>query len=817
MGGFLAHLDALWLGALLALPVFLGVVLVCRMGVRSPATRHALWLIALLAFIAPAGVAMTSLPSTLRGWSERIAARLPERFIPTDAPASAAFPEPDAPKLALGNTPDSPAEQSTSQPLPQQSPSLHAEPLTTTKAAPSSSCPRQQPKATEPVRPQSQIAVAGMPGDEPFQAEKPDANERPAPSLRERLAGQTAPWIAAVREAARGLRDVPPLPPLIWMGGFTALMGLLCLRLVRDRRVTRLALPATLPERAALLQASSTIGLRQPPELVFVPNRVSPMVTCGVRKRLVMPRSLWRVLDPDARQAVLLHELAHLRRRDHWVHWLSLVVGALYWWHPLVWVIRARLRDEADLCCDAWVTSLRPERRRGYAETLLRTTAFLNVPGVQTHAAGLAMASPTKRKLARRITMVMTHTVRPKLSVHGSSVVAGVALLALLVMPGVACPPAEKSAPKAPEIEVHPAAPGSTFERHMRDQQGQRVEPDRGARERKAKLRELEAEAATVRDRLTRIGRVAPDAPEPPHVSVSPGLARVAPDAPRLAITDGKVSRAYHMPEGRLSALTELMVRADVPVLVSPEGSRLVVHATRDQHHTFASFARMICPEGVRITSGDGEPIADEGTRPPGMFAFAPQPGDGPSQRQAIAQALEYRGVAQRAIAQDKLHAERAQLLHQRRAIQGQYEEMMRHARSVQGDARRLYRDAKNQYAQAERTLEQAESRHEKAAHYKEKGDYEKAARYAAEAEAMESKSQELERQAEDLERQAEDIERQAEDIERQAEDIERKAEEIEERAEEFEDRLEEIEDQIAEMMEAHDHDDDHDHEDHEH
>ena len=54
MTDVLAHLDSLWLGALLALPVTLGVMATCRFGVRSPATRHALWLVALLAFVAPA-------------------------------------------------------------------------------------------------------------------------------------------------------------------------------------------------------------------------------------------------------------------------------------------------------------------------------------------------------------------------------------------------------------------------------------------------------------------------------------------------------------------------------------------------------------------------------------------------------------------------------------------------------------------------------------------------------------------------------------------------------------------------------------------
>lgn len=790
MGEYLAHLDALWLGALIALPVTIGVMAACRLGVRSPATRHALWLIALLAFVAPAIVATTSLPSALREWGAGIADLLPERPIPTDVPAAEATPDQQVssakplnkmrPSLWATDSRPSFVADAPSAVLPIATPSRHSSPSQNSTCGSAETRIANQPSESEPL-----------------------AAEPHAPTLREQLSEQMAPWIAGLREAVRSLRDVPPLPPLIWLGGITAFLTLLLVRLVIDRRVTRLALPATEPERAALHMAAMTIGLRRPPELVFVPNRVSPMVTCGWRKRLVMPRSLWRVLDSDARQAVLLHEMAHLRRKDHWVHWISLAVGALYWWNPLVWVIRARLRDEADLCCDAWVTALRPERRRGYAETLLRTTAFLNVPGVQTHAAGLAMASPTKRKLARRITMVMTHTVRPKLSVHGSSVVAGAALLALLVMPGVACPPAEKKAPKAhhPEVhvEVHADAPeNSTFERHMHDREAEHARQavrERDAHARHKELARLEAEAAAVRDRLTRIGRRAPEAP----MGVT-GAARLPspPDAPMVASTGVKLARAYHMPKGRLHALSTLMVRSDVPVLVSPEHERLVVHATRAQHQTFASFAKMICPEGVMITDEHGKPVADamiQGQRG-AVSVRAPEA----ARQLAVARELERRVAGERS--RGRIAADRAVMADQKLAVEAEYRALMRKSEGVLKDAERVYREAEKVHEESERMREKADVKREKADKYHEKGDYEKAARYEAEAEALEAKAEDLHRASEDLERKAEDIERQAEDVERRAEDLEAHAEELEARAEEIEDHLEELEDELESARE---------------
>jgi TonB family protein len=54
----------------------------------------------------------------------------------------------------------------------------------------------------------------------------------------------------------------------------------------------------------------------------------------------------------DAKRFALLHELAHVKRRDNWTLLLAKLAQAVYWFHPLVWWLSARLVDAQELACD---------------------------------------------------------------------------------------------------------------------------------------------------------------------------------------------------------------------------------------------------------------------------------------------------------------------------------------------------------------------------------------------------------------------------------------------------------------------------------
>jgi hypothetical protein len=192
------------------------------------------------------------------------------------------------------------------------------------------------------------------------------------------------------------------------------------------------------------------MGLHSCPELLLVPGRVSPLVWAFLRRpRVVLPEALLQKLDETGTTALIAHELAHIRRKDHWVRHLELVTTAFFWWHPVLWWARYRIREAEEFCCDAHALQLSTGKPTQYAHTLVDTADFLSGTGriaFETNLEGGSTAS-----LKRRLTMIVAGTRIKKLSLLGQ---VSILLLALTVLPFAATlvqqpSQAEKPAPKA--------------------------------------------------------------------------------------------------------------------------------------------------------------------------------------------------------------------------------------------------------------------------------------------------------------------------------------------------------------------------------
>ena len=121
-----------------------------------------------------------------------------------------------------------------------------------------------------------------------------------------------------------------------------------------------------------------------------------------------MPAALWERLTEPQRDTLLVHELAHLRRGDHWVRRLELLVMGLYWWHPVVWWARREIQEAEEQCCDAWVVWALPDAAHAYATALVETVAFLSLPRpmLPLGASGVGHT----HSLKRRLTMILKGT-----------------------------------------------------------------------------------------------------------------------------------------------------------------------------------------------------------------------------------------------------------------------------------------------------------------------------------------------------------------------------------------------------------------------
>jgi beta-lactamase regulating signal transducer with metallopeptidase domain len=125
--------------------------------------------------------------------------------------------------------------------------------------------------------------------------------------------------------------------------------------------------------------------------LLSTPRRTMPMTWGLWRSRILLPEeaAAWTV---EKRAAVLLHELAHIRRGDCAAQLITQFACALYWFNPLLWIARNRMQLERERACDDLVlnTGARPST---YAQHLLKSAAAM--PALPFVSAAAAMAKPS--------------------------------------------------------------------------------------------------------------------------------------------------------------------------------------------------------------------------------------------------------------------------------------------------------------------------------------------------------------------------------------------------------------------------------------
>ena len=238
--------------------------------------------------------------------------------------------------------------------------------------------------------------------------------------------------VRAVLAAAGGwiaMRWMPIVAGL-WLAGTVATMLISVRRIRRFQVLLREARPGSDSIQNWVDGLAARLGVACSPQVWWIDGKLSPMLWALFgAPRLIIPLELWKSLDQRQRGTLLVHELAHLRRGDHRVRLFELLVTALYWWNPVLWWARRRLRDVEEQCCDAWVVWVFPEAAKSYAETLLETLDFLNRSELAQPL--LASGFGKAHHLRRRLTMIMSGTTPRLVSAWGA--LGALALGALLL------------------------------------------------------------------------------------------------------------------------------------------------------------------------------------------------------------------------------------------------------------------------------------------------------------------------------------------------------------------------------------------------
>lgn len=206
--------------------------------------------------------------------------------------------------------------------------------------------PGGQPEARSGVERGMAVAFDGMkePGDGKEMREQTERTER-SESLSSFPLISYVP-LSLFRSAWQ------PAVLMIWLIGSLAVLARLLLGTFRVRRLARQARSMSESSWEALVRSlAARLGLRRRVVLLSS-EHVSLPITCGaLRSVVVLPEDAER-WSPSCRRAVLLHELAHVERRDCLTQTLAQVACAIYWFNPLVWLAARRLRVERELACD---------------------------------------------------------------------------------------------------------------------------------------------------------------------------------------------------------------------------------------------------------------------------------------------------------------------------------------------------------------------------------------------------------------------------------------------------------------------------------
>jgi uncharacterized protein (TIGR03435 family) len=237
---------------------------------------------------------------------------------------------------------------------------------------------------------------------------------------------------------------------VIWLGGFLVITALWLTRFARVRATRRAATPFDIGDC--------------PIPVLSTAESIEPGVF-GIRKPvLLLPGEIVGHLTELQLRAIVAHEVCHVRRRDNLTAAIHMCVQAIFWFHPLIWWVGARLLEERERACDEAVLLI-GQKPRDYAEGILKVCRLFAQSPVP------CVAGVSGSDLRKRIEQIMANRMALGLSL-GKKLVLAAAVSAALAVPvaiGLLSATATHAQqqpdvnaahnPRFDAVSIHPSAP----------------------------------------------------------------------------------------------------------------------------------------------------------------------------------------------------------------------------------------------------------------------------------------------------------------------------------------------------------------------
>ncbi len=160
-------------------------------------------------------------------------------------------------------------------------------------------------------------------------------------------------------------------------------------------------------------------------DLVISRSSIEPGIVGVFHPVMLLPEGISARLTDAQLEAILAHELCHVRYRDNLAAAMHMLVEALFWFHPLVWWIGSRLVEERERACDEEVLT-QGSNPQVYAEGILKVCEFY------LESPLFCAAGVTGSNLKRRVEAIMRHRIASKLELGKKLLLATFGILAIV-------------------------------------------------------------------------------------------------------------------------------------------------------------------------------------------------------------------------------------------------------------------------------------------------------------------------------------------------------------------------------------------------
>ena len=234
----------------------------------------------------------------------------------------------------------------------------------------------------------------------------------------------------------------------IWLIGALSLTIYTITLTARMRRILKNGAKVTDVGAIGLFEECKlALNIKSTPVLIESSVIRSPMAAGTLRPHIILPSGIVTELSQEKLRFIILHELAHLQRKDIYVNWITTLLQIFHWFNPLMWYAFNQMREDRELACDANVLSvLKPDEYKSYGDAIICLLERFSYPVYDHTVAGFASGKSHIKQRMAKIAAYKKGTIAEIF--WGISLFSLMGCLALTNAQGITGPVQEEKAPK---------------------------------------------------------------------------------------------------------------------------------------------------------------------------------------------------------------------------------------------------------------------------------------------------------------------------------------------------------------------------------